>query len=357
MSLESGNTIAGLVATNPEGTDPKSQGDDHLRLIKATLKNQFAGFTDGIPITKTETQINAMLLAGAFGLGGPCLNLMENQINNPDIGCGFYYVNPEGLGIVPSNQYGYLLILDNQSPNYSYRMFVGANSGQLYGQVKVAGNWQAWGTQWDGINTPKQASMFDAGASCLLTPGSFGLGVSQPAGANANIANSPFAGVTYNGRWWGASWIGQPPAEANTTPAILTLEVYNQNYQVQTFQCLSNGNRYIRYMNAGVWSNFLLAPVIQGQSSASPGYQIINRICHQWGTHAAGLGNGGTQVIALPVAFTTPWVAFSNATASAASQFYETKVTSLTTTTLTLAYSTGTGSNSGPIMWHAIGLV
>lgn len=357
MSLESGNTIAGLVATNPEGTDPKSQGDDHLRLIKATLKNQFAGFTDGIPITKTETQINAMLLAGSFGLGGICVPINEAAINNADLGSGFYYVTPASLGIVPSNQYGYLLQFDNESPGYAYRMFIGANSGQLYGQVKVAGNWQAWGTQWDGINTPKQANMFDAAASAILTPGSFGMGVSQPAGANANIANSPFAGVTYNGKWWGASWVGQPPAEASTTPAILTLEVYNQNYQVQTFHCLSNGNKYTRFMNAGVWSNFLLSPVIQGQSSASPGYQIINRICHQWGTFAAGLNNGGTQVIALPVAFTTPWVAFSNSTASAASQYYETKVTSLTTTTLTLAYSTGTGSGSGPIMWHAIGLV
>jgi hypothetical protein len=39
MGLETGNYISDLVATNPPGTDPKSQGDDHLRLIKDVLKN------------------------------------------------------------------------------------------------------------------------------------------------------------------------------------------------------------------------------------------------------------------------------------------------------------------------------
>jgi hypothetical protein len=42
MSLENytGN-ISDLVATNPTGTDPRSQGDDHLRGIKYTLKQSF----------------------------------------------------------------------------------------------------------------------------------------------------------------------------------------------------------------------------------------------------------------------------------------------------------------------------
>jgi hypothetical protein len=42
MSLETytGN-ISDLVATNPTGTDPRSQGDDHLRGIKYTLKQSF----------------------------------------------------------------------------------------------------------------------------------------------------------------------------------------------------------------------------------------------------------------------------------------------------------------------------
>jgi len=47
MSLESATYIGQLVETNPTGTDPKSQGDDHLRLIKSVLQNQFGMATDG----------------------------------------------------------------------------------------------------------------------------------------------------------------------------------------------------------------------------------------------------------------------------------------------------------------------
>jgi hypothetical protein len=61
MSLESFEYVKDLIATNPLSNDPKSEGDDHLRGIKATLKNQFSGFTDGIAITKKESEINAML--------------------------------------------------------------------------------------------------------------------------------------------------------------------------------------------------------------------------------------------------------------------------------------------------------
>ena len=39
MGLETATKISELVATNPTPTDPKSQGDDHLRMIKAVLQN------------------------------------------------------------------------------------------------------------------------------------------------------------------------------------------------------------------------------------------------------------------------------------------------------------------------------
>jgi microcystin-dependent protein len=41
MSLETFGFISDLVATNPTGGDPRSQGDDHLRGIKATLQATF----------------------------------------------------------------------------------------------------------------------------------------------------------------------------------------------------------------------------------------------------------------------------------------------------------------------------
>src|SRR5215470_3922518 len=43
MSLEAATYIADLDQSNPTPTDLKSQGDDHLRLIKSVLKNTFPG--------------------------------------------------------------------------------------------------------------------------------------------------------------------------------------------------------------------------------------------------------------------------------------------------------------------------
>jgi hypothetical protein len=46
MPLESGVTgIQGLNPAWPTGTDPKSQGDDHLRTIKAAIQASFPGMT------------------------------------------------------------------------------------------------------------------------------------------------------------------------------------------------------------------------------------------------------------------------------------------------------------------------
>ena len=41
MPLESGTYVSDLVDTNPAATDNKSQGDDHIRLIKSVLDNTF----------------------------------------------------------------------------------------------------------------------------------------------------------------------------------------------------------------------------------------------------------------------------------------------------------------------------
>jgi hypothetical protein len=56
MALETATFINGLVVTNPTAADPKSQGDDHLRLIKATIKATFPNITGAI--TATQTAIN-----------------------------------------------------------------------------------------------------------------------------------------------------------------------------------------------------------------------------------------------------------------------------------------------------------
>jgi hypothetical protein len=54
MALETATYIDGLVVTNPLGTDAKSQGDDHIRLLKSTLKATFPNVTGALTATHTE---------------------------------------------------------------------------------------------------------------------------------------------------------------------------------------------------------------------------------------------------------------------------------------------------------------
>jgi hypothetical protein len=54
MGLETVTNIADLVATNPTSSDPKSQGDDHIRNIKSALLHDFAGFAGAILVTGVD---------------------------------------------------------------------------------------------------------------------------------------------------------------------------------------------------------------------------------------------------------------------------------------------------------------
>ena len=61
MGLESGTSISALNSSWPLGADVKSQGDDHIRLIKAALKTTFPGAAAtgfATPITATEVELN-----------------------------------------------------------------------------------------------------------------------------------------------------------------------------------------------------------------------------------------------------------------------------------------------------------
>ncbi len=63
MGLETGSTISSLIASNPTSSDPVSQGDNHLQLIKSVLKAQFPGAAAlgyNTPITATEAELNSL---------------------------------------------------------------------------------------------------------------------------------------------------------------------------------------------------------------------------------------------------------------------------------------------------------
>ena len=58
MALESGTYIDSLNSSNPTTTDGLSQADDHMRLIKSTIKASFPNVTGAVTLTHTE--VNAL---------------------------------------------------------------------------------------------------------------------------------------------------------------------------------------------------------------------------------------------------------------------------------------------------------
>lgn len=81
MGLETTTYIDGLVTTNPTGSDGKSQGDDHLRLIKSAIKNTFPNVTGAV--TVTHTQLNAIGTPGVINFTGMCTMFVGTQAQIP----------------------------------------------------------------------------------------------------------------------------------------------------------------------------------------------------------------------------------------------------------------------------------
>lgn len=83
MALETATYISGLDASNPvHTTDPVSEGDDHIRLLKSTLLATMANITGAVTASHTElnhldgvtgtTGAGDMVLAASPTLTGTC---------------------------------------------------------------------------------------------------------------------------------------------------------------------------------------------------------------------------------------------------------------------------------------------
>ena len=79
MSLESGNWIKDLQPLNPPATDPVSEGNDHLKLIKKVLKNAF------------PSDIEEPMIPDLSGHDGDFLRVKED-------GTGFEWTDPTPTG-------------------------------------------------------------------------------------------------------------------------------------------------------------------------------------------------------------------------------------------------------------------
>lgn len=89
MSLETATYINGLVATNPLGSDPLSDADGHLRLIKAAIKATFPNITGAVNVTQDDLNI---LAGGGAGTPG---NVQYFAMTSPPTG----YLKANGAAV------------------------------------------------------------------------------------------------------------------------------------------------------------------------------------------------------------------------------------------------------------------
>jgi len=57
MGLETGTYISDLNSSNPVAGDPVNEGDDHIRLVKSTVKATFPSITGAVSATHTELNL------------------------------------------------------------------------------------------------------------------------------------------------------------------------------------------------------------------------------------------------------------------------------------------------------------
>jgi hypothetical protein len=91
MALETGTYISDLVATNPAAPDGLNQADDHMRLIKSTIKTTFPNINAAV--TTTPANLNngyipiggIILWSGAIGAIPANWHLCDGTTGTPNL--------------------------------------------------------------------------------------------------------------------------------------------------------------------------------------------------------------------------------------------------------------------------------
>lgn len=178
MALESGTYINSLNASNPASTDGLGQADDHIRLLKSTIKNTFPNID--APVTATEDNLN---LIASFTGNANDLNLLSGQA-------------AAGLS---STELGYLKSVTSDiqtqingisvaaSGNLSTTDFAAANSGTGYGALSYdnSGNYT-----YSRVTNSNIRGAFSAGANIAIDANGVISGSSASFSAGSGISIS-----------------------------------------------------------------------------------------------------------------------------------------------------------------------
>lgn len=135
MGLEAFTYISTLTTTNPTSSDPKSQGDDHIRGIKTALVNSFPAVAGAVSATNAElsyvsgvtsaiqTQINAKApSASPTFTGTPAAPTAAIGTNTAQVATTAFVANQVMTATLPGQtgkQAGSVLVTDGLNASWS----------------------------------------------------------------------------------------------------------------------------------------------------------------------------------------------------------------------------------------------
>lgn len=136
MALETGSYIDSLNAANPASTDGLAQADDHLRLIKSTIKGTFPSLTGAV--TSNQADLNVLSGAAAAGVTSTEVGYLDgvtSSIQTQLTALASLVIVPVGgiilwSGAISAIPTGWVLCDGNNStPDLTSRFVIGANGG------------------------------------------------------------------------------------------------------------------------------------------------------------------------------------------------------------------------------------
>ena len=210
MALETGTYINSLNAANPASTDGLSQADDHLRLIKSTIKSTFANIDAAV--TATEDDLNILTGASAAGVTAAELqhldgvtSAIQTQLNtltssvSAAVPSGVIMMWSGAASAIPS---GFVLCNgSNSTPDLRGRFIIGAqgDSGNTYdvGDTGGSATHTLTTAEMPSHTHTATSTVTDPGHSHTIPQGDSGGGVDGWDGSGSNAStNSATTGIT-----------------------------------------------------------------------------------------------------------------------------------------------------------------
>lgn len=267
MALETGNYITDLVITNPTGGDPKSQGDDHLRLVKKTVKQTFPNIN--APVTVTPTELN--YLTGVTSNIQAQLNAAGTTVTNDNTNAVRYITFAAGTG-------AQTLLADVTTGPLTYNPSTGVVSttgdasinavnfgrggGSISGNVRAGSGALAANTS-GTQNTAVGESVLASTTTNAANTG-FGYQALQSIAAGAGSNNVAIGALAYKGAGGSSNvYVGYQSGGSTGTSANLA----NSFVGNQTATSITSGTT-----NTGIGSN-VLVNLTTGSNNFGIGYQ------------------------------------------------------------------------------------